>query len=94
MSLAATAEEGLLVASARFVPLLKDGCDLLAEILSILSQLLQALVDFIVLEKNERKIVSTSIDSIPIIQNAAVVMTATVKDCVAKGGGTQFGMTS
>ena len=49
MSLAATAEEGLLVATAHFVPLLKDGCDLLAEILSILSQLLQALVDFIVL---------------------------------------------
>lgn len=51
MSLAATAEEGLLVPNAHFVPLLKDGSDLLAEILSILCQLLQALVDFIVLGK-------------------------------------------
>lgn len=49
MSLAATTEEEQLVANVHFVPLLKDGCDLLAEILSILSELLQALVYFIVL---------------------------------------------
>lgn len=36
---AATKEEELLVANIHFVPLLKNGCDLLAEILSILRKL-------------------------------------------------------
>lgn len=50
-SLAATKEEELLIANAHFVPLLKNGCDLLAEILSILRKLLEALVHLIILKK-------------------------------------------
>lgn len=40
ISLVTNKEEELLIANARFVPLLKNGCDLLAEILSILRKLL------------------------------------------------------
>lgn len=40
ISLAATNDEELFIANARLVPLLKNGCDLLAEILSVLRKLL------------------------------------------------------
>lgn len=51
LSLAATKEEKLLRANMHFVPLLKNGCDLLAEIFSILRKLLQVLVYFIILKQ-------------------------------------------
>ena len=51
MSLGATKEEELLRANMHFVPLLKNGCDLLAEIFSILRKLLQVLVYFIILKQ-------------------------------------------
>ena len=47
--LAAATEEKLLVASVHLVPLLKNRCDLLVEIVSMLGKLFQALVYFIVL---------------------------------------------
>lgn len=40
VSLAATKDEELFIANVRLVPLLKNGCDLLAEILSVLRKLL------------------------------------------------------
>lgn len=53
LSLSATTEEELLIANTHFVPLLKNGCDLLAEILSILRKLLEALIHLIILKKKD-----------------------------------------